>query len=141
MKEMNKAEVKEEIFKSKKFSNTFERANDDIKELFIKLACKSSIFSRNNNGYAKEMSETGYRLAKSYTSGRKIQNYCMYTISSSNKIIIDIRTDGINISSDIIKLINRGNCFNGGNEWYRFQITKESELSEALRLIEVCYKR
>ena len=85
------------------------------------------------------MAETGYRLAKPYIKGRKIQNYCMYSISS-NQILIDIRTDGTPISSETLTLINRGNCFTGGFEWHRFKISKDSDLIETLRLIEYCYK-
>lgn len=140
MGKMSELEVMKEINGSKKFSSTFSKANDSIKQLFIDLACESSTFSCNNNGYAKEMSETGYRLAKPYIRGRKIQNYCMFTITPSQKIIIDIRTDGIHISSESLNLVNRGNCFEGGFEWYRFEIGKASELPEALRLIEFCYK-
>lgn len=86
------------------------------------------------------MAETGYRLAKPYIKGRKIQNYCMFTIAPSQKIIIDIRTDDIHVSSESLYLINRGDCFNGGYEWHRFEISKTSELPEALRLIEFCYR-
>ncbi|WP_238899604.1 hypothetical protein [Clostridium sp. YIM B02500] len=140
LKKMNEPEVMELISKSKGFYNTFLRANDNIKKLFIQLACESSIFSCNDNGYVKEMVETGYRLAKRYIRGRRIQNYCMFTISSEQKVIIDVRTDGLEIKSEIINLMNRGNCFSGGFEWYRFSIKSESELVEALKLIELCYK-
>lgn len=39
MNKMNEAEVMEEIFSSKTFSSTFSVANDNIKKLFIDLAC------------------------------------------------------------------------------------------------------
>jgi hypothetical protein len=139
LRKMKESEIKLEITKSKKFYNAFLKANDNIKELFIQLALESSIYSCNDNGYVKEMTETGYRLAKPYYKGRKIQNYCMYTISADQKIIIDIRTDGIGINSTILNLINRGDCFNGGFEWYRFAIKDKDELLESLRLIAICY--
>lgn len=126
--------------KTKRFYKTFLIANENIKKLFIQLVCESSIFSCNDNGYVKEMSETGFRFAKPYSRDRKIQNYYMITISPEQKIIIDIRTDGLKITSDGLNLVNRGDCFNGGFEWYRFSIKNESELSETLRLIELCYK-
>jgi len=33
-----------------------------------------------------------------------------------NKIIVDIRTDGKNVYSETLKLINLGNIYNGGFE-------------------------
>lgn len=138
MRKMSEAEVMVEISKASVFSNTYLKAHEDIKELFKKLASESSIYSCNKKGYAKNMAETGYRLAKPYSTGMKIQNYCMYSILS-NQIIIDIRTDRKPISSETLDLVNRGKCFSGGDEWHRFRISKDSDLPETLRLIKYCY--
>ena len=138
MRKMSEAEVMEEISRSSVFANIFSKTNEDTKQLFKKLASESSIYSCNDKGYVKNMAETGYRLAKPYSTGRKIQNYCMFTLLS-NQIIIDIRTDLKPISSKTLDLVNRGNCFQGGIEWHRFRISEESDLPETLRLIEYCY--
>ena len=132
---MSEAEVMVEISKASVFSNTYLKAHEDIKQLFKKLASESSIYSCNDKGYAKDMVETGYRLAKPYSTGRKIQNYCMFTILS-NQIVIDLRTDRKPIPSETLDLVNKEDCFQGGFEWHSFRISKESELPETLRLIE-----
>lgn len=135
MRKMNEAEVMVEISKANVFSNTYSKANENIKNLFKKLASESSIYSCNDKGYAKDMAETGYRLAKPYITGRKIQNYCMFTVLF-DQIVIDLRTDRQPISSETLDLVNKGDCFQGGTEWHSFRISKESELAETLRLIE-----
>lgn len=135
MRKLSEAEVMVEISKTSVFSQTYSKANEDIKQLFKKLACASSIYSCNNKGYAKNMAETGYRLAKTYRNGRKIQNYCMFTILI-NQIVIDLRTDRKPISSETLALAIIKERFQGGEEWHRFRISNESELPETLRLIE-----
>jgi len=135
MRKMSEAEVMVEVSKASVFSNTYSKANEDIKLLFKKLASESSIYSCNDKGYAKNMAETGYRLAKTYRTGRKIQNYCMFTILS-RRIVIDLRTDRKPISSETLGLVNKEDCFQGGEEWHSFRISNESELPETLRLIE-----
>lgn len=54
MRKMSESEVMKEIYNSKKFSNTFSKVNDNIKKLFIDLACESSIFSCNNTDMQKK---------------------------------------------------------------------------------------
>lgn len=136
------------ISESTILKNMFDNSRKELKELFLKLIQETIEYSDNKPGksglYAKDMKETSFRFAKIYpeTKGRKLQNYCMYTFSSSNNYIyIDLRTDDINIKSEILELINRGNCFNGGYEWYRFTIRKKDEITEARRLISVVYNK
>ena len=135
MRKLSEAEVMVEISKASAFSDSYSKASEDIKQLFQKLASESSIYSCSDKGYAKDMAETGYRLARPYRTGRKIQNYCMFTILS-NQIVINLRTDRKPISSKTLDLVNKEDCFEGGFEWHRFRISKESELPETLRLIE-----
>lgn len=136
------------ISESITLKNIFQISKDELKKLFIDLVYNTIDYSDNIPGksglYAKEMKETSFRFSKIYTEvrGRKLQNYCMFTLSPSNQCIyVDLRTDGIKIQSDVFDLINRGNCYNGGFEWYRFIVRKKAEVAEAKQLINFIYSK
>lgn len=141
MTTLSEEQVFKEISKFEVLSNIFHSCDESIRKVFVELVKESSLYSDNINGYAKQMKETHLRLAKHYTRGRRIQNYCMYTLEPKIKnIVIDVRTDGTPIESEELKLINRGNCFNGGFEWHQFNINDSKQLPEVLRLIKYCYE-
>lgn len=136
------------ISESPTLKNMFNSAGKELRQLFLELIQETIEYSDNKPGksglYAKDMKETSFRFAKIYSEakGRKLQNYCMYTFSSANNCIyVDLRTDGINIKSEILNLTSRGNCFNGGYEWYRFIIRKKDEIVEAKCLISLVYNK
>ncbi|WP_123053476.1 hypothetical protein [Clostridium sp. JN-1] len=144
----SKENIVDFISESITLKNIFSKSADELKELFLDLIGKTITCSDNKTGksglYAKEMKETSFRYSKIYldAKGRKLQNYCMYTLSpAKNCIYVDLRTDGIGIQSEILDLINRGNCYNGGYEWYRFAIRKRDEIDEAERLIRFVYTK
>lgn len=135
------------IYESNTLKNIYDKSSDSLKLLFTSLIKETLPFSDNQRDkrccglYAKEMEETSFRLAKEYSGkGRKIQNYCMYTLRPSNEyIIVDLRTDGIHIESSILNLANIGDYYNGGREWHRFIVRNFKDLNEAVKLISKVY--
>ena len=146
MKKYNYEDIMNFISESNILQRLFEECNDSLKILFTTLIADTLPYSANEPGksglYAKEMEKTSFRLSKNYQGrGRKIQNYCMYTLRpTSEKIIVDLRTDGVLINSEVLHLDNRGNCFNGGCEWHQFEVKKMAEIYEAVRLIKYIYQ-
>lgn len=87
------------------------------------------------------MKDTGLRLEKPYTTGRRNQNYFMLTLRPKfNDIDVFVRTDGIHIDSKVIELNNVGNRFTGGWEWYEFSVKEEEDIPEAVRIASILYK-
>ncbi|NLP13175.1 MAG: hypothetical protein GX383_01535 [Clostridium sp.] len=138
---LTRESFREEISKSSTFSNIFNKCSPDLQELLINLAVELSPYSCNEEGYVKNMTETSVRFEKPYLTGRKRQNYCMLTLRPKQKyIIVDVRTDGRPISSEILIPKNLGNRYNGGFEWHCFIIEDEREIEEAVRLVSKFYK-
>gem|GEM_PF-574539 len=139
--ELNKKGLLEEIKACKVFSSVFYKASEQLQDILIKFVIESSRYSCNKESYVKNMRETSIRFQKPYIEGRKNQNYCMFTLHPHlNRILVDLRTDGIILNSSQIEIANLGNYYNGGFEWIRFRVTKEEDIDEAIKLISQCYK-
>ena len=130
-----------EILSSSEVCNIFHECTLDLQEVLLKLVIESSEYSCNEEKYVKNMKETSIRFQKPYLVGRRRKNYCMLTFQPQfNRILVEVRTDGIFIDSQTIELNNIGNKYNGGFEWYGFSINKQDEIEEAVRLISKCYE-
>ncbi|WP_270215377.1 hypothetical protein [Clostridium butyricum] len=130
-----------EILSSSEVCNIFHKCTLDLQEVLLKLVIESSEYSCNEEKYVKNMKETSIRFQKPYLVGRRRKNYCMLTFQPQfNRILVEVRTDGIFIDSQTIELNNIGNKYNGGFEWYGFSINKQDEIEEAVRLISKCYE-
>lgn len=130
-----------EISNSSVVSNIFYKFNTDLQDILLKLVIESSMYSCNEEKYIRNMKETSISFQKPYLVGRRSQNYCMLTLQPQfNRILVEIRTDGLFIDSQMIELNNLGNKYNGGLEWYSFIINSGNEIEEAVRLISKCYE-
>ncbi len=138
---ISKDTILKEISSNNHFADVFFRCNGDLRDLFLNLVSKSSYYSCNNGDYIKNMARTSVRLSKPYSTGRRSQNYCMFTLNTKqNGILVDVRTDGKLIESKSFNLINIGNRYNGGFEWYRFSVRNNDDIEEAINIISKCYE-
>lgn len=139
--ELTKEDLLDEIKACKIFSNVFYKASEQLQDILIKLVVESSKYSCNKGSYIKDMRETSIRFQKPYIEGRKSQNYCMFTLHPQlNRILVDLRTDGIVLNSEQIEKVNLGSYYNGGFEWIRLRVNNEEDIDEAIELISQCYK-
>lgn len=133
--------ILDEIESTSVFKNIFNKCNQELQDILVKLIIESSQYSCNRNGYIKNMENTGVRFQKPCSAGRKSQNYCMMSLNPRLKrILVDVRTDGRFMKSEILGLNNLGNRYSGGFEWHRFAVKVEEEIEEAVRLIKECYE-
>lgn len=123
------------------FSKIFNKCSEKLQNTLLELIIKGSQYSCNKNDYIKNMKETSVRFQKPYSEGRRSQNYCMFSLQSGlNRIIVDFRTDGTMINSEILQIKNIGNAYSGGFEWHRIILQSEKEVDEVVRLISKCYE-
>jgi len=138
---ITKEKIQNEILGFSVVSDIFHKCKQEMQYLLIELVVETSRYSCNQEGYVKNMKETSIRFQKPYFIGRRSQNYCMLTLQPQlDRILVDVRTDGKSIDSEILKLSHLGNRYSGGFEWHRFTVKKENEIEEAVRLISKCYE-